>query len=160
MIVSSAVACETCDMENQRLKAYRAGVVTEPKTKLRRGEHQKNLAQAASGPSAREWPSKWASRRWRSTRRLQRRSTQTSGYTWLRPGGATSDSSRHGGAVGAFPGCSVVKHSRLSSFARQNNNMSKLFSVHAIRFATDRKAVDRGHFRNTRKVVAHSSIWG
>ena len=28
-------------MENQRLKAYRAGVVTEPKTKLRRGEHQK-----------------------------------------------------------------------------------------------------------------------
>ena len=78
----------------------------------------------------------------------------------VRPGGATSDSSRHGGAVGAFPGCSVVKHSRLSSFARQDNNMSKLFSVHAIRFATDRKAVDRGHFRNIRKVVAPSNIWG
>jgi hypothetical protein len=82
------------------------------------------------------------------------------GYIWLRPGGTTSDSSRHGGAVGALLGCSVVKHSRLSSFARQNNNMSKPFSVHAIRFAPDRKAADRGHFRNIRKVVAHSSIWG
>ena len=40
MIVSIAVAaaCKTCDMENQRLKAHQAGVVTEPKAKLRRGE--------------------------------------------------------------------------------------------------------------------------
>ena len=125
MIVSIAVAaaCKTCDMENQRLKAHQAGVVTEPKAKLRRGEQggsarcagrqwavSEGVAIAAGEPEmeinpevAEEVDVEAADER------VLALGEEEACTAWLRPGCASGDSSMHGGAAGAFHGCFVCE---------------------------------------------------
>ena len=117
-------ACsQFCDMENQRLKAHQTGVVTEPKAKLRRGEQggsarcagrqwavSEGVAIAAGEPEmeinpevAEEVDVEAADER------VLALGEEEACTAWLRPGCASGDSSRHGGAAGAFHGCFVCE---------------------------------------------------
>ena len=130
MVVSIAVAaaCKTCDVENQRLKAHQAGVVTEPEAKLRRGEQggsarcagrqwavSEGVAIAAGEPEMEinpEVPEEVGVEA--ADERALALGEEEACTAWLCPGCATGDSSRAGGASRAFHGCFVVKHFRLS----------------------------------------------
>ena len=105
----SAVACKKCDMVNQRLKA------PEPKTKLRRGKQGGSARQGKTKKKPAQAVRKGVAIAVAEPKMEigAKAAAEVNADERLRPcfcpGGATGDSSRHGGAAGAFPGCSVVK---------------------------------------------------
>ena len=103
-------------------------MVTEPKTKLRRGEQGGSARRAgrqlavsegvaiAAGEPEMEINTEVAEEVdvEATDERVLALGEEEACTAWLRPGCATGDSSRHGGAAEAFHGCFVVKHFRLS----------------------------------------------